>query len=123
MNLTGAREFRQLSECSGKNRLVALPVIGRTENAADWMIDEGGARRGDLAHDVMGRADDQCRNSAGFDHMSDETDGLVAERSVGDLQAQIDFSFLKSPPNSRSKLVFYHCVSSNAAHNRHVMRR
>jgi hypothetical protein len=76
-----------------------------------------------LAHDVMRRADDRCRNSACFNHMRDETDGLVAEGSVGDLQRQIDCRFLKSSPNSRSKLVFYHCVSSNAAHNRHVMRR
>jgi hypothetical protein len=31
----------------------------------------------------VGRADDQCRNPAGFDHVSDETDGLMAEGSIG----------------------------------------
>ena len=45
VNLAGAREFWQLSECSGKNRLVALPIVRRTEGAADWMIYKGGARR------------------------------------------------------------------------------
>ncbi len=82
-NLSGAREFRQLSECSGKNRLVALTIVRRTEGAADRVIDEGGARRRDFAHDVVGRADDQCRDATCFDHVGDETDGLMTERSIG----------------------------------------
>ena len=54
------------------------------------MIDEGRARRRDLAHDVVRRADHQCRDAAGFDHVGDETDGLMAERSVGNEQGEID---------------------------------
>lgn len=54
------------------------------------MIDEGRTRRRDFTHDVMGRADDQGGNAGPFDDMSDETDGLVAERSVRDEQSQID---------------------------------
>jgi len=83
VNLTGAREFRQLGQCSGKNRLVALAIVGRSEGAADGMIDERRARRRDFAHDVVCRADDQRRNSTCFNHMSDETDGLMAEGSIG----------------------------------------
>ena len=86
----------------------------RTECAADRMIDKGGARRRDFAHDVMGRADDQCRNSACFNHMSDETDGLMAEGSIGNQQGQIDFSFFQFPRESRSELGFILFVSSDA---------
>jgi hypothetical protein len=30
----------------------------------------------------VGRADDQCRNSARFDHMGNETDGLMTKGSI-----------------------------------------
>jgi hypothetical protein len=56
------------------------------------MVDESGARRCDFAHDVVRRADDQRRNSSAFDDMGDETDGLMAERSVGNEQGEIDLS-------------------------------
>jgi hypothetical protein len=36
------------------------------------------------------RADHHRRNSRGFDHVSNETDGLVAKRSVGHEQREID---------------------------------
>jgi hypothetical protein len=55
------------------------------------MIDEGRTRRRDFTHDVMRRADDQGANAAPFDDVSDETDGLMAERSIRDEQSQIDF--------------------------------
>jgi hypothetical protein len=57
------------------------------------MVDESGARRCDFAHDVVRRADDQRRNSSAFDDMGDETDGLMAEGSVGDQQREDNFSF------------------------------
>ena len=116
VNLSGAREFRQLSDCSGKNRLVALTIVGRTEGAADWMIDEGGARRGDLAHDVVGRADDQRRNSTGFDHMGDETDGLMTKRSIGNQQGKIDLGFFQVMGNGRRQFVFDFCMVAQTAH-------
>jgi len=66
----------------------------RTERAADWMIDKDRPRGCDFAHDIVSGADHQCRNAAGFDYVSDETDGLVAERSVGDQQCEVDFRLL-----------------------------
>jgi hypothetical protein len=47
------------------------------------MIDKDCARRCDLAHDVMRRTDHQCRDALAFDDMGDETDGLMAEGSIG----------------------------------------
>jgi hypothetical protein len=43
-----------------------------------------------LAHDVVRRADDQRRDSMLFDHVRDETDGLMAERSIGDEQGEVN---------------------------------
>ncbi len=42
------------------------------------MIDEGGARRPNPAHDVVGRADHHHGNAGGFDDVGDDTDGLLA---------------------------------------------
>ncbi len=53
------------------------------------VIDESPARRRDLRHDVEGRADHERRNTLGFDDVSDETDGLVAKRSIRNEQRQI----------------------------------
>jgi hypothetical protein len=116
VNLGRAREFRQLSECCGKNRLVALPIVRRSEGAADWMIDEGGARRGDFAHDVVGRADDQRRDSTGFDHMGDETDGLMTKRSIGNQQGKIDFGFFQVNSNRWRQFVFDFCMFAQSSH-------
>jgi hypothetical protein len=86
-------ELRQLAQRSRQDRLVTHAVARRTEGSADGMIDERCARRDDFAHDVMGGADDQRRNSPGFDDVSDETDGLVAEGSIRDEQGKIDARF------------------------------
>lgn len=85
-----------------------------TESAADGMIDKRCARWRNFAHDVVRRADDQCRNALAFDDMSYETDGLVAEGSIGNQQGQIDFSFFQFPRESRSELGFILFVSSDA---------
>ena len=68
----------------------------RAEGAADRMIDKDRPRRGDFAHDIVRGADHQSRNASGFDHVSDETDGLVAERSIGNEQSEVDFRLLSS---------------------------
>ena len=68
-----------------------LPVMGRTEGAPYGMIDKHGARRRYSAHDVMGCADDECGNFLRLDNMRYETDGLVAEGSIGYEQGEIDF--------------------------------
>ena len=62
---------------------MAFPVMGRTEGATNWVIDKSGTRRSNATHDVVRRADDQRRNVTRFNDVSDETDGLMAERSVG----------------------------------------
>ena len=90
MNLVGLSEFRQFSERSGENCLVARPIIWRPKGTADRMVDEGGTGRGDLAHDVMGCANNQCGNALVFNNMSDETDGLMAEGSIGNEQGKIN---------------------------------
>ena len=46
------------------------------------MRNKSGTRRNDFAHNVIGRADDECGNTESFDHMRDKTDGLMAKRSV-----------------------------------------
>ena len=80
------------------------------------MIDEGGTRRGDLAHDVVGRTDYQCWNSAGFDHMGDETDGLMTKRSIGNQQGKIDLGFFQVNGNRGRQFIFDFCMVAQTAH-------
>ncbi len=84
--------MRQLGQRSGKNGFIALPIVRWSKGAADRMIDERCARRCDPAHDVERRADHHGRNSCRFDHVGDETDGLMAEGSVRYEQRKIDFT-------------------------------
>ena len=85
-NLTGAAEVGNLSQRAGQDRFITRAVVGRAEGAAHRMVDKDGARRPDFADDVEGRADDQRGNASTLDDMGDETDGLVAEGSVGNKQ-------------------------------------
>lgn len=71
------------------------PFVRRPESSADRMIDEGRPRRRDLSQDIVRRADDQSRNASAFDHVGDETDGLMAKRSIGNEQSQVDFGLLQ----------------------------
>ncbi len=57
VNLASAREVRNFRQCVRKYGLVARPIMGRTEGAADWMIDKGSARRRDFTHDIVSGAD------------------------------------------------------------------
>jgi hypothetical protein len=66
----------------------------RTERPAHRVIDESAPRRRDFRHDVERRADHERGNALGFDDMRNETDGLVAKRSIGDEQRDIDFGSL-----------------------------
>ena len=121
-DLAGAREMRRLGQRPAKNNFVALPIMGRPEGAADRMIDEGGARRCDPAHDVVRRADHHCRDSRGFDHMGDETDGLVAEGSIGHEQSEIDLGLLQIAGDGGGEIVFDFLRLSYAAHKRKMKR-
>ena len=68
--------------------------MGRPESAAHGVVDKERARRRDFAHDVKRRANNQRGNASAFDDMSDETDGLVTKRSIGDEEGEIDFGVL-----------------------------
>jgi len=87
------------------------------------MIDEGCPRRRHLSHDVVRRADDQSRNALAFDHVGDETDGLVAKRSIGDEQSQVDLGLPQFSGEHRRKRVFNFLMAPHAAHEREVKGR
>jgi hypothetical protein len=68
--------------------------MGRSESTAHGVVDKDRARGRDFAHDVECRANNQRGNASAFDDMSDETDGLVTKRSIGDEESEIDFGVL-----------------------------
>jgi hypothetical protein len=81
------REFRQ-----GRlqNLFLSPQVAGAAKSTTDRMIDKHGAWRRDFGHDVQNCADDERRDRMAFDDMGDETDGLMAEWSVGNQQGQVN---------------------------------
>jgi hypothetical protein len=87
------------------------------------MIDEGGARRRDLSQDIVRRADDQSRNASAFDHVGDETDGLMAKRSIGNEQSQVDPGLLQFLGERLRERVFNFFMAPHAAHEREVIGR
>ena len=80
--LAGLGEIRQLRQHLSQDRFVAPAVMGWAEGAPNRMIDKDRARRRDLSHDIEGRAHHQGWDAPVFDHVGDETDGLMAKRSV-----------------------------------------
>ena len=82
----------QMARAVGREGFVAQQraIMGRPESSPHRMIHKNRARRRNLAHDVECRARDESRNAPIFEHMGDETDGLMAERSAGHEQRQID---------------------------------
>jgi hypothetical protein len=48
-----------------------------------------------MGHDVQDRSNNQSRDVMAFDGMGDETDGLVAEGSIGDQQGKINVGLLE----------------------------
>ena len=99
-----------------------MAIVWRTERASHRMIDKGGARWGDSAHDIVCGADDQGDNAAGFDHVSDETYGLMTEGSVGNKQRKVDLSASQLFSERRCQFVFDSPVIADSAHER-IMRR
>jgi len=122
VNFTGASKARQFFQRGFKNCFAACAIVRRTEGACHRMIDEGSTRRGDSAHDVVGSADHQCGDAAGFDHVSDETDGLVAEGSVGHKQREIYLGGQQLLSDRRRQFVFNSFVLAYAAHERIMSR-
>jgi len=121
-NLARATKARQLIQGSFQNRFIARTIVWRTEGASHRMIHEGGARRGDSAHDVVHGADDQSGDAARFDDVGDETDGLMTEGSVGNQQREIHPRASEFLRDRRRKLSFNFLVFPHSAHER-IMRR
>jgi len=85
-----AGEPRQFFKRAGEHNFVADAVVGRAKGPAHRMIDKDCAGRRDFTHDIVRRADHHGRNTLAFDDMGDETDGLMAERSIGHEQREVD---------------------------------
>ncbi len=117
-----ACEIGEFFERAREHRLVTDAVMGRAEGAAHWVIDKNRARRRYFAHDVVGGADHQCRNALAFDHMGDETDGLMAEGSIGHEQSEIDLGLLQVVGDGWSQRVFNPAMIAQAAHEGKVKR-
>jgi hypothetical protein len=100
--------------------LVLSAVSGAAKGATDGMIDKNGARRRDMGHDVQGRSNNQSRDVMAFDDMGDETDGLVAEGSIGDQQSKVNAGLLQLPSNRWGEFVFDLLMPPNTAHKRNV---
>ena len=122
-NFAGTGELGQLGKCSDKNRLVATPIIWRTEGAADGMVNEHGARRFNLAHNVVGRAHDQRWNATRFYHMGDETDGLMTKRSIGNQQRKIDLSLFQVMGQCGRQILLDLLMPADAAHEGEMIWR
>ena len=63
---------------------MAEVLVRQPESSGDGMVDECRTRRRDLEHNVVSRADDEGWNASAFDHVSNETDGLMTKGSVRD---------------------------------------
>ncbi len=121
-NLAAAGKTGQFRQGFRQHYFIALPVVRRTKSPADRMVDKHCARRRQSAHDVVRRADDECRNSSTFDHVSDETDGLVAKRSVRDEQREIDLGACQFTGKRWRELVFNCLMLPQAAHEGKMKR-
>lgn len=85
---------------------MALPIPRWTKGAPDRMVDKNRAGRSHLGHDVQSGADHQRWNSGVFNHMCDETDGLMTKRSVRDQQGQVHTGFGELLRNRGCEFVF-----------------
>jgi hypothetical protein len=88
-DLSRSREARQFAQRPRQDLTTALPLTRRAESPADGVVDENRSRRSDSAHDVVSRSDDERGNAPTFDDVGDETDGLMAERSIGNKKGEV----------------------------------
>jgi hypothetical protein len=95
----------------------------RPKCASYRMVDKRGSRRRDFAHDIVSRAGDERRDALTFEDVGDETDRLMAERSVGHEQGEIDLSIRQFSRQRRRELVLNGPVLAHAAHERIMVRR
>jgi hypothetical protein len=102
---------------------VPQSVARTAKGATHRMINKDGAGRPDLSHDVEDCTDNKGWDSVTLDDMGDETDGLVAEGSVGDEQCQIHARFRESTCYSGRQLPLDRMVGAHGPHERDVNRR
>ncbi len=95
----------------------------RPKRPAHRMIDKRRPRRPGFFHDVECRANHERGNAAGFNDVGDETDGLVAKRSIGDEQRQIHCGRLKFSCYGGRQIALYFAVAPQASHKGNVERR
>ena len=101
---------------------MALSIVGRSKRASHGVVDKCGPRRRHDPHDIERRPGDERRDAATLDDMSDETDGLMTERSIGHEQGEIDLSLDQLTVQRRSELVLHRLVLTHAAHKREMER-
>lgn len=122
-DFAGTGEMRQFTECPGQDLFVAGPVMRAAERAADRVIDKGAAGRGDVGHDIESCSDHKSWNSVGFDDVRDETDGLVAKRSIWNKECEIRFQSFQFARDQRSDLPFNLIMAAKPAHKGDMERR
>ncbi len=93
-NLTERGKIWQFSQRSSQHCFIARAIVRPTEGAAHGVIDENSTGWRDFAHNIERRSDHYGRDSATFDDVGDETDGLMAEGSVGYQKRQINLRAL-----------------------------
>jgi hypothetical protein len=89
VDLIATGKFRYFVKRGSQNRLVAIAVMRWPEGSAYRVIDKDSSRRCHFAHYVQSGADHQGWNAARLNNMGDETDGLMAKRSIGHQQGEI----------------------------------
>lgn len=122
-NLPGLGEVRQLRQYPRQYLFIAPALMGRAEGAAHRMIDKDRPWRDDLPDNIVGRARQQRRNALIFDDMGDETDGLVAEGSVGNEQCKVDLRTDQVLRDGGRQLGFNFLLTPDPAHDRNVKGR
>ena len=121
-NLAGMSEARKLGQRFGQDLFIATSVLRRAEGAPDRMIDKDGTWGRDFAHDVEDRSDDQRGDASAFNDMSDETDGLMAKRSIGHEQCQVHLRLRQLTGDGRRQIIFNFLMLAQPAHKRKVPR-
>ena len=116
-------EARPFSQGFNQNRFIARPIMRWTECPAHGVIDKSAARGRDFQHDIERGADYERGNALGFDDVGDETDGLVAKRSIRHQQRRIHLGALQFAGNGGGDFGLDLLVATEPSHERDVKRR
>ena len=122
-NFTGIGEQRPFSKRFIENDFVARTIMRRAECPAHGVINKSAARGSNLGHNIKRRADHEGGKPLGLDDVRDETDGLMAKRSIRRQQRRIHLRALQFAGNSRSDFALDFLVTAQPTHERDVKRR